>query len=462
MRDSTSEAKRYLASNVLTNFLAVFVGAAINIWLTPYLIRKLGLEVYGMIPLVISFVAYLNLFTMSISSSVSRYVAICAGRGESEMGSRYLSSAVIALLVFCGASLIPIAAISINFSKIFQVPPGYESSSGWLFFHIMLAGGLFALASPYQVSTFVRHRFDLNNAVDVGAKILRMAVIVACFTWLGPSLGYFGVAYSLMALAFLISFMVLTRILTPEFRIDLRDFDLEAMKEMGRMTGWITVNQVGAVLYISVSFIIINLFLGPGEVGRYGPVAQLAVLLSTLGGALSNVFAPIAFEYIARDQLASLVIQLQRAIKFLGLIVGFAVGILCGLAEPMLRRWLGAEFADPGAIGLASDRSVAGEHCDPAHLRDIPRIGQGQGARAGYVCRGHSQRLPLNSSDSFCRLGYLWCGLGAIDLPGGQESAVHAYIRVGHNRLPQNGLHQGFHSRYSDGFGSGRGGPVSQ
>jgi len=340
------EAKRRLVSNVGSSALLVIVNSAVVIWQTPYLIKHLGLEVYGLIPLVISFIAYINLFTTSLSSSVSRYVAICEGRGQTEIGNRYLSTAATALLIFCTLLLVPVLVIAINFAKIFHVPSGQESSSGWLFVYVMLAGGAFALASPYQVSTFVRHRFDLSNAVTIGTKGVLVAVIVACFTWFTPSLEYFGLAYSLMAITLLIALVVLARILTPEFRIDVRNFDFGAMKEMGRMSGWIAVNQLGAVLYISVSFIIINLFLGPEAVGRYGPVAQLTVLLSTLGGALSNVFAPIAFEYIASNQAQNLILQLQRAIKFLGLAMGFVVGVLCGLATPILERWLGPEFAD--------------------------------------------------------------------------------------------------------------------
>lgn len=299
-----------------------------------------------MIPLVTSFIAYMNLFTTALSSAVSRYVAIYAGRGETETGNRYLSSAATVLLIICALLLVPVLVMAVNFARVFHVPSGQERSSGWLFLFVMLAGGALALASPYQVSTFVRHRFDLSNAVTIGTKGVLVAAIVVFFTWVSPSLAYFGVAYSLMAMALLAASMVLTHILTPEFRIDVRKFDFGAVKDMGRMSGWIAVNQLGAVLYISFGFIVINLFLGPEAVGRYGPVAQLSVLLSTLGGALSNVFAPIAFEYIARNQLQDLVLQLQRAIKLLGLAMGFAVGVLCGMATPILKRWLGPEFVD--------------------------------------------------------------------------------------------------------------------
>ncbi len=346
MQSSTQEAKKHLIANVLTNMLLVFVSAVINIWLTPYLINHLGLKVYGMIPLVISFIAYFNLFTISISSSVSRYVAIHFGKGQLDKSNTYFNSALIALLGFCVVLLIPVIVLSLSFSAIFRVPQGYESDAGWLFFYIMLSSFFLAIASTFHVSTFVRHRFDISNAVTIGSSLLRLGVTVACFTYLAPSLRYFGFAYSVMAFFYLLSFIALTRILTPQIRIDFKLFNWKALLEMGRMSGWIAVNQVGAILYLSVSFIIINLFLGSEQVGRYGPIAQLVVLLISLGAALSNVFAPIAFDYIARNRTDILVLQMRRSTKFLGLMIGFAMGLICGLANPILTRWLGPSFAD--------------------------------------------------------------------------------------------------------------------
>ncbi|MBA7585742.1 putative membrane protein EpsK [subsurface metagenome] len=119
---------------------------------------------------------------------------------------------------------------------------------------------------------------------------------------------------------------------------------------MGHMSSWIAVNQAGALLYLSIGFIIINLFLGPEQCGRYAPVALWVMLLGALGGTISDVFAPIALEYIAHFKLDVLALQMRRSTKFIGLVMGFPVGLLCGLSTPILIRWLGLTFADLGPL----------------------------------------------------------------------------------------------------------------
>jgi len=71
-----SEAKRRLAANISTNIMVVCVNVGIHIWLTSYLIINLGVKVYGIIPLVLSFVEAFKIFTMSTSNTVSRFVTI--------------------------------------------------------------------------------------------------------------------------------------------------------------------------------------------------------------------------------------------------------------------------------------------------------------------------------------------------------------------------------------------------
>jgi len=341
---SIPEAKRRLSTNVVTNIIVVFVSSIIGIWQTPYLIRHLGVEVYGMIPLVVSFIAYFNLLTGSVTNAVTRFVAIHLRKGEIVKGNIYFNSTLSALIILCGVLLIPVVVFSLFFSRIFQVPQGFEADTGWLCFLVAFSTFIMAVTSPFMVSTFIMHRFDLSNLVKIIGKLLRVIIYVICFTYLSVSLKYFGLSYIVMAFFILVCSYAIARRLTPELQVNWRSFSWRSLCEIGSMSAWIAVNQVGALLYLSVSFILINIFLGPEQCGRYAPIALWVTLLGTLGGAINNVFVPIAFEYVAQDRLDMLVLQMRRSTKFLGLIMGFPIGLLCGLAAPILKRWLGSEF----------------------------------------------------------------------------------------------------------------------
>jgi membrane protein EpsK len=68
-------------------------------------------------------------------------------------------------------------------------------------------------------------------------------------------------------------------------------------------------------------------------------------MFSGLGDAMAGVFAPIALEYTAKNDMQGLARQTRRALRFIGIAMALPIGILCGLSEPFLRRWLGDEFA---------------------------------------------------------------------------------------------------------------------
>lgn len=127
MHDSKREAKRRLMVNIASNVMFVAVNTGVGIWQTPYLIKHFGVAVYGMIPLVVSFIAYFNLFTSAIANATSRYVAICLDRGEKKLGNIYFNSALTSLVILCLILLVPLVVLSLFFSRLFQVPAGFES-----------------------------------------------------------------------------------------------------------------------------------------------------------------------------------------------------------------------------------------------------------------------------------------------------------------------------------------------
>ncbi len=341
-----NEAKKRLLANIGANILAITVGSLIGIWLTPYLIRNLGVELYGMVPLVLSISHYFGLFTLAVTGTVGRFVALYIDQEDLEKANSYFSTAFFSLILLCSLLLVPSILMAIWMARLFHVPAGYESQVGILFFLVILSSFISALSSPFRVSTFVKHRFDLSNLAKILSRILQVIIMVLCFTLLSTSLSYVGLSYIGMALVLLISGVLFTKHLTPELRLWRSSFNFQALREMAGMGGWIIVNQIGALLYLSIDLMVINIFLGPLQGGRYAPIAQWVALLSVLGGAIGGVFSPIAVEYIAKNDVKGLVRQTQRSIKFMGMCLAFPIGLLCGLSQPLLRRWLGESFAD--------------------------------------------------------------------------------------------------------------------
>ena len=338
-------AKGRLLRNVGSNILVVIVNTLSGIWLTRYLIEQLGLAVYGMVPLVVVIVSYFNPVTQAISSTVGRFIGVHLGKGDNEGSNIYFSTAFFTLLALCGLILLPAIAITIFLPKLFQIPAGYEVEACWLFAFVASFSIISSVNTPFLAVLLVKHRFYLSSFVNVGAKLFQIGIIVVCFTLLAVSVKYVGMSYFGMALFTIVCSVPIARYLAPQLHIQRGLFKWFALCKMGVMGAWTMINQVGAKLYLSIDMVVINLFLGSAEVGRYYPFVLLAHLLDLLGSAVSHVFTPIAYEYVSQSKMDELTRQTKRSIKFLALIMSLPAGLLCGLSVPVLTRWLGPSFA---------------------------------------------------------------------------------------------------------------------
>jgi membrane protein EpsK len=51
------------------------------------------------------------------------------------------------------------------------------------------------------------------------------------------------------------------------------------------------------------------------------------------------------YHIYSQGDIDGLVIYLNRAIKFVGLVMALSIGLICGFSEPLLRLWLGSAFS---------------------------------------------------------------------------------------------------------------------
>jgi membrane protein EpsK len=111
------------------------------------------------------------------------------------------------------------------------------------------------------------------------------------------------------------------------------------------MTFWGLVNNAGSILIIRTGAIIANIGLGSEAAGYFNALYSVSIMLRSLATAFSNILFPKFMQLFAIEQFEKLKDELLQSLKLQAVVVGFLVGIISGLAAPLLQVWLGKDFA---------------------------------------------------------------------------------------------------------------------
>lgn len=330
--------------NMATNLLSFGLSVMIGVWFTPYLIRHLGLEAYGLIPLVMTITSYLGLATLTLNGAVGRFMTIALERKDAKEANEIFNTALFGNILIIGLLFVPAVLASWQASKFLNVPTGSETALAWLFFCIICSFFLTTLNSSFSLSSFCRNRFDLSNAVGILSNLVRVGTVVALFTWFKPQVWHIGIGALMAAVFTIVGSIIIWRRLTPILHIAPQAFHVGTLRNLTSMGGWFLLSQVGALLFLGIDLIVVNKLFGAEAGGRYGAVLQWSSLLRSLAGVMAGVFGPTIFMLYARQDLPGLVRYSQQAVRFIGLTMALPIGIICGFSSPLLAVWLGPDF----------------------------------------------------------------------------------------------------------------------
>jgi membrane protein EpsK len=330
--------------NLAANLVNFGLGILVGLWLTPYLIRHLGVAAYGLVPLAVTVTSYMGLFTTALNAAVGRFVTIALDRQDHDEANRIFNTSFWGTAAVLIILLGPALWLSGQARFFFNVPAGYEDQFVWLFLCTMGMFFLTTLSSPFGIATFCRNRFDLSNAVGIAGNFVRVAAILLLFNLWVPQVWHVGVAMVVSSVAGLALSVMVWRHLTPMLRVQRSAFSRQALRQLTGMGWWMVITQIGALLYLSIDLVVVNKMIGAEAGGQYGAVMMWSVMLRSLAGVVAGVFAPTIISLYGRQDIPGLVAYCRRAVKFVGLMMALPIGLVCGLAQPLLRVWLGPAF----------------------------------------------------------------------------------------------------------------------
>ncbi|MGB9329447.1 MAG: oligosaccharide flippase family protein [Steroidobacteraceae bacterium] len=324
--------------NISANVAGVIVNMISGLLVMPYLIGTLGSSTYGLWILIGTFTGYFGVLDIGVPAAVGRLVAVHRARGEPEQINSVMSTAFAILLI---VALIVCVATSVAltvFPVMFVVPPAHALD---VRYSLILVGFNLALAFPTSIfSGFLWgfERFDLLNAIEIPALVLRTALSMTAVSNAVPltSLGVIVLVVSSLSAA---SKMVVCYKLSPTLQISFARVQGSRIREIFSIGGWMSVISWSRTLIPQIAPTLIGVRLGSGAVTIFTVARQLVVYANTFSISATQVMTPRATTAYATSSVAT-----QRQLFIEGgkfayaLTVFFCGGLFC-LGLPFLHWW---------------------------------------------------------------------------------------------------------------------------
>ena len=333
-----------VARNTVLNMIGLGLPMAVGVLALPFTIHGLGTERFGILSLVWVVVGYLAFFDFGLSRATTKFIAEALGRGDPEEVPGFLWTTVIAqgLLGLVGTALV-VAATPLLVGRILHVPAGLRPEAQVSFVLIGISLTVVLVSASFRGALEAGQRFDLVNIVKGASSTLNYLLPLAG-VWLGLDLrGIVALLLGARVLALVIWLWLCLKALPvlkgrPGFRRD---------RAPGLLIfgGWLTVSNVVRPVLTYLDRFLIGSLMNIKAVGFYVAPSEIVTKAGILPGSLILTLFPSFSAFQGREDHGKSRSLYAYAVKYMIIGVGPAAVLMVALAGPVLRIWLGAEFA---------------------------------------------------------------------------------------------------------------------
>lgn len=344
--------KRQMRKNILFNILILGVNGAVGLILPPFLIRHLGVDVYGVIPIATSITSFMLLFTISINGTLSRFFSVDMHVGEQQVSqtfnTAFFSLLALVVVLFPGAIV-----FSFYMDKVLNIPPQVVHDSHLLFLLVFLSFFFHTFGSLFNSVAYVKNRIDLRNTALLIDKVAMLVILIVVFMFGYIHIQVYGIALFFSTLIACFYSYSVFRKLVPFLKITPKDFRTAAFFRMSKLGFWLIVNQIGVLLLLQTEVLVVNSIKGPILSGIYAALIQWSFLIRALTGVLSGVTGPVILHFFAVKDWVSLKDVTAFSMKLIGVFTSCIVAALIYFAPDILRLWLGEDFVPYTPVFIA-------------------------------------------------------------------------------------------------------------
>ncbi len=363
MQITNEQRTSQIIKNILMNWAAFVATIGMGFVMSPFLVRYLGDEVYGVWVLVGSLVGYLGLLDFGITPSTVKYVAEYRAYGDQQAINRLITTSLTIYSIIGLVALAVSALLAGLFNHIFHTPLSFNTAAA-----VVLITGL-NLAITFPATVFVGllrgyQRYDLDASVTTLNIIIRSLLIVVLILQ-----GYGILALAVVTFAFdmlRLGYLIRSAYkVNGEIQIKRAYFDRRELRKLFGYSIFAFLMIVGKRLIFYTDAIVIGIFMSPAAITLYAIANRLVTYLLQVSETM-GVLTPTASDMGARNDQSAIKEMLILSTKYMLLVALPVSAVFFILGDIFIGLWMGQEYT--GSALLLSILTIA----VLAHLFEMP------------------------------------------------------------------------------------------
>ncbi len=342
-----------LKAGVVLNYVIIALNTLVGLAYTPYMLRCLGQNEYGLYSLVASVIAYLTILDFGFGNAIIRYTTKFRAEGKKKeqwemFGMFLIVYSIIGIIALCGG-----LGLYFNVDELFDNTMTMSELNQARYMMLLLT---FNLAFTFPLSIFgsiisAYENFVFQRVVNIIRIIISTGVLILVL-----AVGYKAVALVIVQTIFNLVTLILNLIYCKRklhVKIIFGKLNWTFIKEIATYSFWIFLNAVMDRIYWGTGQFVLGAISGTLAVAIFSVAIMLQQMYMQFSTSIASVLLPKMTAMVAKSnnhkEISDLFIKTGRlqGIVMLFILSGFIV-----FGKSFIILWAGSGYLDSYYITL--------------------------------------------------------------------------------------------------------------
>ena len=170
-------SKKLVLINSASSLVVLGLNVTVIVWLQHFLLNKISLEEYSMLPVLYSVIMLAPLLTIIFTQGPARYATEAYAEGNTQRVTQ-ISSTMFLILLGVGCLTLTIGLVITYFlGDLLTLPPEHLGEAKLMLVLLILSFSLKVIMTPFCVGLEIRQKFVVSNLVGTGGQFLRLTIL---------------------------------------------------------------------------------------------------------------------------------------------------------------------------------------------------------------------------------------------------------------------------------------------